>query len=105
MNHRTGARLKVAVRIAADMRTAHIAVLGLVTPLNVRALSVIVRRTIALLPGREIVLDLTHARAAQIEELNDPRQFVRLVGGGHDPAHPCPLRILNPATQEQPCMP
>jgi hypothetical protein len=111
MNHSSGTRLKVAVRIEADLRTARIAVLGLVTPMNLRALSVIARRAAALLPGREIVLDLTHARAAAaaIEELADPRHLLTLAGNAPGPARPCTLRILTPlaapAALEQPCLP
>ena len=100
MNHNTGPRIRVAVRITDDMSTARIAVHGVLTPMNLRALAVIARRTIALLPGREIVLDLSKSRAAAatLEELHAPGQLVGPAGDGHNTARPCTLRVLNPMT-------
>lgn len=92
-------RLKVTVRIQENLQTARIEVRGSVTRDNLRALYVVARRTSAMLPGREIVLDLTHARAAieAILELHDPDQLLRVIGAD-DSKEPCRLRVLDPIT-------
>jgi hypothetical protein len=90
-------RLKVHVHIDANMETALIEVRGVLTVANIRALYVIARRTGALLPGREIVIDLTRARAVSeaITALHDPAQLTELTGEGKS-AKPCRLRIVDP---------
>lgn len=93
-------RLKVTVRIEANLQTARIEVRGSVTRDNLRALYVVARRTSAMLPGREIILDLTHARAAveAILELHDPDQLLRVIGADDNSKEPCRLRVLDPLT-------
>lgn len=95
----SNSRLKVTVRIQENLQTARIEVRGSVTRDNLRALYVVARRTSAMLPGREIVLDLTHARAAieAILELHDPDQLLRVIGAD-DSKEPCRLRVLDPIT-------
>ena len=70
---------------------------GTVTAANIRALYIIARRARTLLPGREIVLDLTRARAVEeaITALHDPAQLTELSGEGTS-EHPCRLSILDP---------
>ncbi|MCC2660581.1 MAG: hypothetical protein K0R37_1355, partial [Arthrobacter sp.] len=55
-------------------------------------------RTSALLPGREIVVDLTHARAATeaVDVLHDPVQLNNLAITSGNKGLLCPLRILDP---------
>lgn len=91
-------RLKVHVRIDANMESARIDVRGTLTAANLRALYVVARRTSALLPGREIVIDLTHARAASdaVTALHDPAQLNRLAAAAGSSGLLCPLRILDP---------
>lgn len=90
-------RLKVLVHIDSNMERARIEVRGTVTAANIRALYIIARRARTLLPGREIVLDLTNARAVEeaITALHDPAQLTELSGEG-TLAHPCRLSILDP---------
>jgi hypothetical protein len=90
-------RLKVLVHIDSNMERARIEVRGTVTAANIRALYIIARRARTLLPGREIVLDLTKARAVEeaITALHDPAQLTELSGEGTS-AHPCRLSILDP---------
>ncbi|WP_461164295.1 hypothetical protein [Arthrobacter sp. R4-81] len=92
-------RLKVTVRIDANLQTARIEVRGSVTRENLRALYVVARRTSAMLPGRDIILDLTHARAAveAILELHDPDQLLRVIAAD-DSKEPCRLSVLDPVT-------
>ena len=90
-------RLKVLVHIDANMERARIEVRGTVTAANIRALYIIARRAMTLLPGREIVLDLTKARAVEeaIAALHDPAQLTELSGEGTS-ERPCRLSILDP---------
>jgi hypothetical protein len=90
-------RLKIVVRIDSNMERACIEVRGTLTPANIRALYVIARRARTLLPGKEIVLDLTLARAAMetITALHDPAQITELSGEGTC-EKPCRLSILDP---------
>lgn len=90
-------RLKVLVHIDPNMERARIEVRGTVTAANIRALYIIARRARTLLPGREIVLDLTRARAVEeaITALHDPAQLTELSGEGTS-EHPCRLSILDP---------
>lgn len=90
-------RLKVTVRIEENLQAARIEVRGVVTPENLRALYVVARRTSTLLPGREIILDLTRARAAleAITALHDPDQLPQLTGSGTSNT-PCRLRVMDP---------
>jgi hypothetical protein len=90
-------RLKVVVRIDANMERARIEVRGTLTPANVRALYVVARRARTLLPGKEIILDLSMARAAMdtITALHDPAQLTQLSGEGTS-ERPCRLSILDP---------
>jgi hypothetical protein len=90
-------RLKVVVRIDANMERACIEVRGTLTPANIRALYVVARRARTLLPGKEIVLDLSMARAAMdtITALHDPAQLTQLSGEGTS-EKPCRLSILDP---------
>jgi hypothetical protein len=90
-------KLKVMVRIDSNLETARIEVRGIVTPENLRALYVVARRTSAMLPGREIVLDLTKARAAveAIALLHDQEQLSRLTTDGTS-NKPCRLRVMDP---------
>jgi hypothetical protein len=102
MEHQSGrSRLKVTVRIEENLQTARIEVRGSVTRENLRALYVVARRTSAMLPGREIILDLTHARAAieAIVELHDPDQLLQLIGAGAG-QEPCRLSVVDPVTRE-----
>lgn len=90
-------RLKIVVHIDSNMERACIEVRGTLTPANIRALYVIARRARTLLPGKEIVLDLTVARAAgeTITALHDPVQITELSGEGTS-EKPCRLSILDP---------
>lgn len=90
-------RLKIVVHIDSNMERACIEVRGTLTPANIRALYVIARRARTLLPGKEIVLDLTMARAAMetITALHDPAQITELSGEGTSDK-PCRLSILDP---------
>jgi hypothetical protein len=90
-------RLKVLVHIDPNMERARIEVRGTVTAANIRALYIIARRARTLLPGREIVLDLTRARAVEeaITALHDPAQLTELSGEGTS-ERPCRLSILDP---------
>jgi hypothetical protein len=91
-------RLKIHVHIDDHLQTASIEVRGTLTVANLRALYVIARRTSALLPGREIVVDLTHARAATeaVNVLHDPVQLNNLAITSGNKGLLCPLRILDP---------
>jgi hypothetical protein len=91
-------RLKVHVHIDDHLQTASIEVRGTLTVANLRALYVIARRTSALLPGREIVIDLSHARAATdaVSLLHDPVQLNNLAITSGNKGLLCPLRILDP---------
>jgi hypothetical protein len=91
-------RLKIHVHIDDRLQTASIEVRGTLTVANLRALYVIARRTNALLPGREIVIDLTHARAAAeaVNALHDPVQLNNLAVASGSKGLLCPLRILDP---------
>jgi hypothetical protein len=90
-------RLKVVVHIDANMERARIEVRGTLTPANIRALYVVARRARTLLPGKEIILDLSMARAAMdtITALHDPAQLTQLSGEGTS-EKPCRLSILDP---------
>jgi len=90
-------RLKVVVHIDANMERACIEVRGTLTPANIRALYVVARRARTLLPGKEIILDLSMARAAMdtITALHDPAQLTQLSGEGTS-EKPCRLSILDP---------
>lgn len=90
-------RLKIVVHIDSNMERACIEVRGTLTPANIRALYVIARRARTLLPGKEIVLDLTLARAAMetITALHDPEHITELSGAGTSDT-PCRLSILDP---------
>lgn len=90
-------RLRVLVHIDANMERARIEVRGTVTAANIRALYIIARRARTLLPGREIVLDLTKARAVEeaITALHDPAQLTELSGEGTS-ERPCRFSILDP---------
>jgi hypothetical protein len=98
MNQGTTARLKVNVRIGTDFRSARITVLGLVTTVNLPALSVIARRTSSLLPGKQIILDLSHARAAAavLEKLHDPGHLMKLAAEKQGQHPSCTFRVLAP---------
>lgn len=91
-------RLKIHVHIDDRLQTASIEVRGTLTVANLRALYVIARRTSALLPGREIVIDLTHARAATeaVNVLHDPVQLNKLAVTSGTKGLLCPLRIVDP---------
>jgi hypothetical protein len=91
-------RLKVVVRIDADLKTARIEVRGIVTPANLRALYVVARRTSALLPGKEIIIDLARARVADpaIEQLRRSARLSRLASGVDGSEVPCRLSIVDP---------
>ena len=90
-------RLKIVVHIDSNMERACIEVRGTLTPANIRALYVIARRARTLLPGKEIILDLTMARATMetITALHDPAQITELSGEGTSD-RPCRLNILDP---------
>jgi hypothetical protein len=90
-------RLKVVVHIDANMERACIEVRGTLTPANIRALYVVARRARTLLPGKEIILDLSMARAAMdtITALHDAAQLTELSGEGTS-GKPCRLSILDP---------
>ncbi|MFE4836669.1 hypothetical protein ACFRAU_18565 [Arthrobacter sp. NPDC056691] len=90
-------RLKVVVHIDANMERACIEVRGTLTPANIRALYVVARRARTLLPGKDLILDLSMARAAMdtITALHDPAQLTQLSGEGTS-EKPCRLSILDP---------
>ena len=90
-------RLKMVVHIDSNMARACIEVRGTLTPANIRALYVVAKRARTLLPGKEIVLDLTMARATTetITALHDPVQITALSGEGTSDK-PCRLSILDP---------
>ena len=90
-------RLKIVVHIDSNMERACIEVRGTLTPANIRALYIVAKRARTLLPGKEIVLDLTRARATTetITALHDPVQITELSGEG-TADKPCRLSILDP---------
>lgn len=97
MNQATGVRRRITVSIDADLRWARIIVLGLVTPERLRAVSVITKRAVTLLPVKEIIVDLSHARAsAGTMEVCDFGQFLSASDREHHRHLPCTLRVLTP---------
>lgn len=93
-------RLKVVVRLDADLSSALIEVRGTVTSQSLKALYVVTRRTNAFLPGREVTIDLSRARveASALEALCLAAHD-RKLPSTIDPANtPCTLTILEPGT-------
>ena len=95
----TDHRLKVVVRIDADLETARIEVRGVLTGANLRALYVIARRTISLMHDMEIIIDLSRARVtdAALEQLRQCARLSKLASGVDSSEVPCHLSIVDPA--------
>lgn len=95
----TDHRLKVVVRIDADLETARIEVRGVLTGANLRALYVIARRTISLMHDMEIIIDLGRARVtdAALEQLRECARLSKLASGVDSTEVPCRLSIVDPA--------
>ena len=91
-------RIKVVVRIDTVEETAKVAVRGVVTQANLRALYVVCHRIVTKLPGHEIVVDLAHARvtAAAFDELQDHASRSILSSGIDSSVTPCRLKIVEP---------
>jgi len=91
-------RLKIVVRIEADLEAARIEVRGVVTGANLRALYVVARRTISLLHGNALTIDLTRARVTEsaLEQLHECARLSRLLTGVDSSQVPCHIRIVDP---------
>jgi len=92
-------KLRVLVRLDAQLASAHIRVEGTLTPANLHALYSITGRTNALLPGMEITIDLTGARAVDgaLQELIGAARDSRLPEAALSSNAACRLRVLEPA--------
>jgi hypothetical protein len=92
-------RLKVLVRIGADLEAAFIEVRGVVTGANLRALYVIARRTVSLLHGNDLTIDLSRTRVTDsvLEQLHECARLSRLSSGVDSSEVPCRVRIVDPA--------
>jgi hypothetical protein len=91
-------KLKVLVRLDTTMQSARIQVGGTVTIQNLKALYAIARRTNSLVPGMEIVVDLSKAHAGA-EALADLHTAVErgCLPEKSDPLHSeCRLQVLEP---------
>jgi len=91
-------RLKIVVRIEADLESAFIEVRGVVTGANLRALFVIARRTTSLLHGNELTIDLSRARVTDsvLEQLHECVSLSRLPSGVDSSVVPCRVKIVDP---------
>lgn len=92
-------RLKIMVRIEADLEAASIEVRGVVTGASLRALYVVARRTTSLLHGKEVTIDLSRARVTDsvLEQLHECARLSRLSSGVDRSEVPCRVRIVDPA--------
>jgi hypothetical protein len=94
-----GARkLRVLVKLDTELASARIHVEGTLTPANLHALYSITARTNALLPGMEITIDLTGARAveAALQELMGAAREAMLPEAAAPEHAACRLRVLQP---------
>ncbi|NKX49113.1 hypothetical protein HER39_00640 [Arthrobacter deserti] len=95
-----GARkLRVLVKLDTELAPANIHVEGTLTQANLHALFSITARTNALLPGMEITIDLTGARAVEgaLQELIGAAREARLPEAAVPEHAACRLRVLEPA--------
>jgi hypothetical protein len=92
-------RLKIMVRIEADLEAAGLEVRGVVTGANLRALFVVARRTTALLHDKELTIDLSRARVTEsvLEQLHECARLSRLATGVDASEVFCRVRIVDPA--------
>lgn len=92
-------RLKIVVRIEADLEAASIEVHGVVTGASLRALYVVARRTTSVLHGKELTIDLSWARVtgSVLEQLHECARLSRLSSGVDRSEVPCRVRIVDPA--------
>ena len=92
-------RLKIVVRIEADLEAASIEVRGVVTGASLRALYVVARRTTSLLHDKELTIDLSRARVTEpvLEQLHECARLSRLSSGVDRSEVPCRVRIVDPA--------
>jgi hypothetical protein len=91
-------KIRVLVRLDTELETARIQVGGTVTSENLRALYAVARRTNALSPGIEILVDLSGARVTG-HALDDLRSVARqeYLPESSDPLRlACRLRVLGP---------
>jgi hypothetical protein len=94
-----GARkLRVLVKLDTELASARIHVEGTLTRANLHALYSITARTNALLPGMEITIDLTGARAVAeaLQELMEAVRKERLPEAAVPANATCRLRVLEP---------
>jgi hypothetical protein len=91
-------RLKIVVRIEADLEAASIEVRGVVTGASLRALYVVARRTTSLLHGKELTIDLSRARVTYtvLEQLHECARLSRLASGVDRSVVPCRVKIVDP---------
>ncbi|QCP00331.1 hypothetical protein FCN77_24785 [Arthrobacter sp. 24S4-2] len=91
-------RLKIMVRIEADLEAASMEVHGVVTGASLRALYVIARRTTSLLHGKDLTIDLSRARATDtvLEQLHECARLSRLSSGVDSSEVPCRVKIVDP---------
>lgn len=93
-----GRKIRVLVRLDTDLESARIQVGGTLTSDNLRALYAVARRTNALAPGIEILVDLSGARITG-NALDDLKAVERQehLPEASDPLHlACRLRVLEP---------
>jgi hypothetical protein len=94
-----GARkLRVLVKLDTELASARIHVEGTLTQANLHALYSITARTNALLPGMEITIDLTGARAVDeaLQELMGVARQATLPEAAVPEHAACRLRVLEP---------
>jgi len=94
-----GARkLRVLVKLDTELASARIHVEGTLTSANLHALYSITARTNALLPGMEITIDLTGARAVAeaLQELMGAAREATLPEAAAPEYAACRLRVLEP---------
>ena len=91
-------RLKIVVRIEADLEAASLEVRGVVTGASLRALYVVARRTTSLLHGKELTIDLSRARVTDtvLEQLHECARLSRLATGVDRSVVPCRVKIVDP---------
>ncbi|MGF9662237.1 hypothetical protein AAIH25_10240 [Arthrobacter crystallopoietes] len=93
----SGRKIRVLVRLDTDLESARIQVGGTLTSENLRALYAVARRTNALAPGIEILVDLSGARVTgnALDDLKSVERQKHLPEAS-DPLHlACRLRVLD----------
>lgn len=93
-----GSKLKVLVRLDADMSVAHIQVRGTVTERNLGAVYAVARRACTFAGGLAVVLDLRQAAvgAVPMAELHSARRTGQLPPATGPASVPCRLEVLEP---------